>query len=139
LKAQVLFWLIGATDGHAKNFSIFLGSGGSYQLTPLYDVLTAQPSLDQHQINRNQMRLAMSVGRNRHYRLHEILGRHFVQTGAAAKLPGSLVKETIGQVLDTAQAAIERVVDILPKDFPMEIHQAVSSALAVRLKDLSIL
>ena len=23
LKAQILFWLIGATDGHAKNFSIF--------------------------------------------------------------------------------------------------------------------
>ena len=27
LKAQMLFWLIGATDGHAKNFSIFLGPG----------------------------------------------------------------------------------------------------------------
>jgi serine/threonine-protein kinase HipA len=25
LKAQLFFWLIGATDGHAKNFSIFLG------------------------------------------------------------------------------------------------------------------
>ncbi len=51
LKAQILFWLIGATDGHAKNFSVFLGPGGSYRLTPLYDVLTAQPSLDAHQIN----------------------------------------------------------------------------------------
>ena len=29
LKAQIFFWLIGATDGHAKNFSIFLGPGGS--------------------------------------------------------------------------------------------------------------
>lgn len=25
LKAQILFWLIGATDGYAKNFSIFFG------------------------------------------------------------------------------------------------------------------
>ena len=24
LKAQIVFWLLGATDGHAKNFSIFL-------------------------------------------------------------------------------------------------------------------
>ena len=27
LKAQIIFWLIGATDGHGKNFSIFLGQG----------------------------------------------------------------------------------------------------------------
>jgi serine/threonine-protein kinase HipA len=43
LKAQILFWLISAMDGHAKNFSIFLGPGGSYQLTALYDVLSAEP------------------------------------------------------------------------------------------------
>ncbi|MFZ1802759.1 MAG: type II toxin-antitoxin system HipA family toxin, partial [Nitrospira sp.] len=49
LKAQILFWLIGATDGHAKNFSIFLGPGGSFHLTPLYDVLTAQPSFEKKQ------------------------------------------------------------------------------------------
>ena len=27
LQAQIIFWLLGATDGHAKNFSIFLGWG----------------------------------------------------------------------------------------------------------------
>lgn len=64
LKAQILFWLIGATDGHAKNFSVFLGPGGSYHLTLLYDVLTAQPSLEAGQIERKQMKLAMSVGTN---------------------------------------------------------------------------
>lgn len=31
--SQILFWLIGATDGHAKNFSIFLRPGGRYGLT----------------------------------------------------------------------------------------------------------
>jgi len=39
LKAQVIFWLIGATDGHAKNFSLFLAPGGRYSLTPIYDVI----------------------------------------------------------------------------------------------------
>jgi serine/threonine-protein kinase HipA len=38
LKALVVFWLLGATDGHAKNFSIFLGPGGRFSATPLYDV-----------------------------------------------------------------------------------------------------
>jgi serine/threonine-protein kinase HipA len=137
-KAQIFFWLIGATDGHAKNFSVYLGSGGSYHLTPLYDILTAQPSLDAKQINRNQMRLAMSVGSNRHYRLHEILGRHFVQTGGAAKLPETLVKDTMQQVLDGADTALRRVEKLLPKDFPMEIHNSVCSALSGRIKRLSI-
>lgn len=137
-KAQIFFWLIGATDGHAKNFSVYLGSGGSYHLTPLYDILTAQPSLDAKQINRNQMRLAMSVGSNRHYRLHEILGRHFVQTGAAAKLPETLVKDTMQQVLDGADTALRRVEELLPKDFPMEIHKSVHSAVNERIKRLSI-
>ena len=32
--AQVLFWMLRAIDGHAKNFSLFLNPGGRYQLTP---------------------------------------------------------------------------------------------------------
>lgn len=52
LRSCILFWLIGATDGHAKNFSIFLSPGGRFRMTPLYDVLTAQPSLDAGQIPR---------------------------------------------------------------------------------------
>ena len=68
LKSQVIFWLIGATDGHAKNASIFLGPEGRFQLTPFYDVLSAQPSLDSRQIERKQMKLAMSVGNNQSQR-----------------------------------------------------------------------
>jgi len=138
-KAQIFFWLIGATDGHAKNFSIHLGLGGAYRLTPLYDILTAQPSLDAKQIDRNQMRLAMSVGSNRHYRLHEILGRHFAQTGAAAKLPEALVKDTMQQMLDGADKALDSVEELLPEGFPVEIHRSVRAAVGDRIKQLSIL
>jgi hypothetical protein len=34
LKAQIMFWLLAATDGHAKNFSIALRPGGRFRLTP---------------------------------------------------------------------------------------------------------
>ena len=44
-QAQALFWMLCATDGHAKNFSFFIRPGGRYQLTPLYDVLSAYPVL----------------------------------------------------------------------------------------------
>jgi hypothetical protein len=42
-RTQMLFWVLGAIDGHAKNFSVFLEAGGSYRLAPLYDILSAYP------------------------------------------------------------------------------------------------
>lgn len=137
-KAQILFWLIGATDGHAKNFSVFLGPGGGYRLTPLYDVLTAQPSFDARQVEAKQMRLAMSVGSNRHYRISEIAGRHFVQTGEAAGLPRVLIREAIEDMADTAEDALRQIEDALPADFPEAIHTSVKSAVIGRLKSLRV-
>jgi len=138
-KAQILFWLIGATDGHAKNFSIFLGPGGTYRLTPVYDVLTAQPSFDARQIDQRQFRLAMSVGKNRHYRMHEILGRHFVQTGETAKLPKKLVLDAIESMVGTAEAALQRVEQDLPASFPQAIHDSVKRGVMERVSKLDML
>ncbi len=50
LKAQLIFWLIGATDGHAENFSVFLSPGGSYRMTPFYDIVSAQGALNARQL-----------------------------------------------------------------------------------------
>ena len=136
LKAQVLFWLIGAVDGHAKNFSIFLGRGGRFRLTPAYDVLTAQPSLVTRQIERKQMKLAMFVGDNRHYRLDEIKGRHFIQTTERAGLPAALASEVLVEIAQAADAAITTVENQLPRDFPSYIHDAVKAGLKKRLKNI---
>ena len=133
LKAQILFWLLGATDGHAKNFSLFLGPKGRFRLTPLYDVLSAQPSLESRQVERKQMKLAMSVGDSRHYRLDEIEGRHFVQTVKRARLPESLALDALKDVSESADEAIAAVEKQLPPGFPEEIHSAVSKGLRGRL------
>jgi serine/threonine-protein kinase HipA len=136
LKSQILFWLIGATDGHAKNVSLFLGAGGCFHLTPLYDVLTAQPSLDDRQIERKQMKLAMSVGNSRHYRMEEIRGCHFLQTAERAGLPKSLARDALEEVAAAAAGAIQKVETELPAGFPDEIHPAVKKALKSRLQNL---
>ncbi|WP_395017716.1 type II toxin-antitoxin system HipA family toxin [Dongia sp.] len=132
-KAQILFWLIGATDGHAKNFSIFLTPNG-YRLTPLYDVLTAQPSLDAGQIQPKQMKLAMSVGTDRHYQIDRIARRHFEQTGEAAGLPRILIRNSIEAMVDQAEAALDKVESELPKAFPEAIHASVKTAVRKRLQ-----
>jgi len=134
LKSQILFWLIGATDGHAKNVSVFLGPGGRFHLTPFYDVLTAQPSLDARQIERKQMKLAMSVGEKRHYRIDEIKGRHFIQTVERAGLPGSLALSALDEVAKAAEGAMKKIEREFPSGFPEKIHTSVKAALASRLQ-----
>jgi len=112
------------------------GPGGTYRLTPLYDVLTAQPSLVSRQIETKQMRLAMSVGNSNHYKIDKIVGRHFRQTGEAAGLPKTLVEETIADIAAAADRAITSVEDDLPPDFPASIHDAVNKAVTERLRSL---
>jgi len=137
LKAQILFWLIGATDGHAKNFSLFLRPGGGFGLTPLYDVLTAQPSLDAGQIQAKQMKLAMSAGINRHYRIDEIQARHFVQTADAAGLPKHIVRDALDEITEAVEGAIGRIEAALPPGFPEPIHAAVKTAVETKARRLS--
>jgi serine/threonine-protein kinase HipA len=125
IRAQLVFWLMGATDGHAKNFSIFLYPGGGFRLTPLYDVTSAQPVLDTNQIPRKKMRLAMSVGDNRHYIIDTILPRHFVQSVERAGIPGSVVIEQLKELGDIAPRSIESVIKSLPAGFPKDIQASI--------------
>lgn len=135
-KSQLIFWLIGATDGHAKNFSIFLSPGGRFRLTPFYDVLTAQPSLDAHQIRRNQFKVAMALGKNRKYRIFDIHGRHFVETGRAAGLSRTLIRHAIDEIRDSFEPAFAELEKELPHDFPLHIHSSVYAAARTRLAQL---
>jgi serine/threonine-protein kinase HipA len=135
-KAQVIFWLIGATDGHAKNFSIRLSPGGRFVLAPLYDVLSTQPNLDAGQIQRNRMKLAMAVGNTCHYVLHTIAPRHFVETAKIGKLP--VRAETIlDEVADTAGAAIDKVLSALPAHFPGKMARSIEKG-AMQRRDLLV-
>lgn len=134
LKAQVLFWLIGATDGHAKNFSIHLRSGGKFKLAPFYDVLTAQPAVDDAQIRHNKFKLAMSVGASKHYDILGIRRRHVLETAKAASLSTIGTNAMIDDIIATSNYCLEQVAESLPKDFPEFIHQSVSSSVRARLQ-----
>lgn len=126
LKAQIAFWLLAAIDGHAKNFSLFLYPHSGFQLTPLYDVMSAQHLFDLRQIQRKQLRIAMSVGTGNHYRIHEIQVRHYYQTAKKAGIPDSMVETTLGQIVNDLPAAIEHASAVLPKNFPTEIRDSIA-------------
>jgi serine/threonine-protein kinase HipA len=121
LKATILFWLIGATDGHAKNFSIALMPGGRFTMTPLYDVLTVQPSLDAGQLQIKDMKLAMRAGTSRHYKVAEIQGRHFVETGLAAGFSREQVAQIFKDILERAEGAFSTTLAEMPDKFPADL------------------
>lgn len=138
LKAQLVFWLMGATDAHAKNFSLFLSPGGSYRMTPLYDIVTAQGALDARQIERKQMTMAMSVGDSRHYRFDQIHGRHFMQTALRAGLSRKRATDIIEEIAARAPDAVEEAANALPETFPQAIVETVSKAVMDRLSGLMV-
>lgn len=135
-KAQILFWLLGATDGHAKNFSIALHPGGGFDMAPLYDVLTAQKAVADGQIRHSRMRLAMSIGSQNHYRINEVLPRHFAQTAKAVGLGPELAESAIEDILDQLDTAIEETQAALPAGFPDVLLNCVLEGVRNRAETL---
>ncbi|MFS1701286.1 type II toxin-antitoxin system HipA family toxin [Alteromonas sp. AMM-1] len=81
LRAQIVFWLLAAIDGHAKNVSIALNQDG-YRLAPFYDVLSAYPYLGAGNIQAKKIKMAMKVhSKNTHYKWHDIMPRHWLEHG----------------------------------------------------------
>lgn len=132
MRACILFWMLGATDGHAKNFSIALGPGGRFRLTPVYDVLTAQPSFDTGLIQRSKFKLAMSVGSNRHYAIGDIIPRHFMQTAKLAGIGEGLIRDCFEDIAGSIDRALETVVAALPPGVPAPLISSVAAALRDR-------
>lgn len=136
VKAQMVFWLLGATDGHAKNFSIFLRPGGRFNLTPLYDVMSAQPVVDAGRLRKNGFRLALAVGDRRHYVIGDILPRHFAQTAARKGVPARTIDEICAELADTGEAAMETALESLPEKFPAHLAESITRGVRARLKPI---
>jgi serine/threonine-protein kinase HipA len=125
---QMIFWLLAATDGHAKNFSIAHLPGNRYQSTPLYDVLSAHPIIGRgaNRIAAQRVKLAMAVrGKNVHYLLNQIQPRHWIAQGERVGFSATDVEEMIGELTARTPDVIEEVARLLPKDFPMDIAEAI--------------
>jgi len=136
LKAQIIFWLIAASDGHAKNFSIFLTPGGRFRLTPIYDVMSAQSNYTEGNLRRKQVKLAMAVGANRHYIVNEILPRHFLQSAKDAGVPAIQVKSLLQNIEQITLAALERTINAMPNDFPEAIAASVKGSVGGKLRQI---
>lgn len=137
LKTLIVFWLLGATDGHAKNFSLSLFPRGGYRMTRLYDVLSAQPYLDAGQIGRNRMKLAMAVGTHRHYEIDTIVPRHFIQMAPNIGIPQATILEIFRELQATGLEALDQSLAGLPTGFPAHITDSIANGFRMRLEQLA--
>lgn len=131
LSVQILFWMLAATDGHGKNFSIALHAGNSYSLTPLYDVLSAWPLIGAGpgKLALQHVKMAMAVsGKNRHYHHAQIQRRHFNATALRCGW-GENCEDIIGELLARVEPAIAVVQTQIPEDFPQAVSSAIFSGL----------
>ncbi|RUO35743.1 type II toxin-antitoxin system HipA family toxin [Aliidiomarina sanyensis] len=127
MRAQVLFWLLGATDGHAKNFSIFIERQNQYCLTPLYDILSAFPALSKKGLHEKDLKLAMSLrGRQgRKYECRMIRRRHFLQTAREIGFSEESMHEILDEMAALTESVIQKVTDELPAEFPSHIAEPI--------------
>ncbi|HKL59010.1 MAG TPA: type II toxin-antitoxin system HipA family toxin [Sphaerochaeta sp.] len=140
LKAQILFWLLAAPDGHAKNFSIFLERQGRYTLTPLYDVVSAYPVLGHGvgMIPKQKLKMAMATtGTNRHYEWARITKRHWIEQ---AKTVGSatLADDIISEIVQSLPTVIDQVTAKLPQGFPEEMAAPIMQGIQEATKKLQL-
>ncbi|CAG9250348.1 MULTISPECIES: type II toxin-antitoxin system HipA family toxin [Burkholderia] len=125
---QLVFWVLAAIDGHAKNFSIAHLPGNTYRSTPLYDVLSAHPIIGtrRNQLPPRRARLAMAVcGKNRHYVIGDIQPRHWIAQGARVGLTEHDVRAAMADVAARTEPAIAAVASRIPADFPADVADAI--------------
>jgi serine/threonine-protein kinase HipA len=112
IKTQIVFLLLAAPDGHAKNFSVHLQSGDNFLLTPVYDVLSIYP-IDNKQL-RHRAKLAMGwMGTTKgfRYKLQDVQLRHILFT---AKKVGLL--QEVEDFLSDIEAAVSKALSLTESD-----------------------
>lgn len=129
--AQVLFWMLCATDGHAKNFSLFIQPGGTYKLTPLYDVISAYPVLGEGpgKLSPFRAKMAMAVrSKNPHWLMHDIRRWHWLTVGERYGITtddGRDVHHILDDLITRTPEVIRMVRNRLAPDFPEALADSI--------------
>jgi serine/threonine-protein kinase HipA len=141
MASQILFWMLRAPDGHAKNFSIQLlpGHTGRFRLAPLYDVMSALPVIGDgsNQWAWQDVKLAMAlIGKNRHYLMHTVQRRHFNSTARKVGY-GEDAEPLLQELVARTPAVVAQVQAELPAGFSQEVVDKVLAGVLDAAKALN--
>jgi serine/threonine-protein kinase HipA len=137
-RALILFWMLAAPDGHAKNFSLHIAAGGSYRMTPLYDVLSAWPVVGRgtNHFAYRKLKMAMAVrAGNAHYHFYGLQRRHWKSVADRFGLARE-ADRLLDDMVERTPAIIDSVVTELPSTFPAAIAGPIFEGLIRSAKTL---
>lgn len=137
-EAQLFFWMLAATDGHAKNFSLAMLPGGAYRLTPLYDILSAWPIVGTgaQEVPPSKLKMAMALrGKSPHYLVKSIQARHFLET--AQREGHADMADSMHRMSTRASGALQEVAQRLPGDFPKALFDKVAEGMLAKARRLA--
>lgn len=118
-------WLIGATDGHAKNFGLLL-SGSQIRFAPLYDIASMLP----YEHDAKQLKLAMKIGGE--YRFKAIGPRSWDKLADALAISSQALLERARHL---AMQLPDAIADAAATQDVTELHSDVPSRLIDRAAD----
>ncbi|QIM42796.1 type II toxin-antitoxin system HipA family toxin [Leclercia adecarboxylata] len=121
-KAQILFWMLAAIDGHGKNFSLFIEADSAFRMAPLFDAGGIP-------VKKAKMAMALQ-GKNRQYHFAMIQPRHFISTAAFAGYSQEAARRLLAEMAERTDDVIASVRAELPPDFPAQVSEAIFKGLA---------
>ncbi|MCA3968220.1 HipA domain-containing protein [Vibrio vulnificus] len=126
-KFMILQYLLGATDGHLKNFSVHIDPEGHYQLTPFYDLLSAYPVVGPKGLNKRKLKLSIGLKASKGYKynINKIYLRHIEQTASQFGISNANCHEIVSGLLSQFNNALISI----DKQFPAAEFALVKDAI----------
>lgn len=114
---------------HLTVMLLDIQAGGSYRLTPFYDIISAFPVLGGTGIHISDLKLAMGLNASKGKKtaIDKIYPRHFLATAKVLKFPEVQMHEILSDFARMIPAALDNVKTSLPTDFPENVVTAVET------------
>ncbi len=148
IKRLAYHWIVGNTDSHAKNFSIFLQDTDTYTLTPMYDVVSMDPYIEKYEelsrkkktsrtksrvINTPSTNLAMEIGPSGTKSLSTLSPRHFLELAQENDIDPEDVSNDLNELIMEIPHAIENVLEVHGDKLPDNLIASITDGINERL------
>lgn len=125
LQANMLNWLIGGTDAHAKNYSLLVSAADEIRLAPLYDISSQLPYPDFV-----AQRVSMKIGD--HYDIARVGVADWRKLAATCAVPADHV---LGMLADIARALPDNIAAARDQAIKDGLPKSVVAPLAKQLME----
>lgn len=138
MEANIFSWVVGATDAHAKNYSMLIGALAQARLAPLYDISSILPHLGEGAIQAEMRALKLAMNIDKTYPLDTVMPRHWQRCASAARVSAEYTMTAIRhQLAVMPDMASDCAGKLRAEGLTHEIIDRLANIIAGRAKGLS--